>query len=217
MSEKLVHHLFGQHSLRYVPRSEVDMSPAQIFTYGGQHPPVSRILVLSLNAHSCLKEICKAYGQVPQQQTPSKRMETSKHPNLWTSSAISRHVHLAAKKKGDTVVFAVSSCRSFFEDVQTAGLCRYWRRKQQHVESGEHPTANKQVKMRSMRRQCSLHSQMLGTNYQSCEQLGWRVQDKWKNDLTKKKNTQEKNFTNDTKVGQTWRAEHRDGQRQTQT
>ena len=73
-----------------------------------------------------------------------------------------------------------------FEDVQTAGLCRHWRRKQQYVESGEHPTANKQVKMRSMRRQCSLHSQMLGTNYQSCEQLGWRVQDKWKNDLTKK-------------------------------
>ena len=45
MSEKLVHHLFGQHSLRYVPRSEVDISPAQIFTHGGQHPPVSRILV----------------------------------------------------------------------------------------------------------------------------------------------------------------------------
>ena len=64
MSKKLVHHLFGQHFLRYVPGSEVDMSPAQIFTYGGQHPPVSRILVLSLNAHSCLKEICKAYGQV---------------------------------------------------------------------------------------------------------------------------------------------------------
>ena len=45
MSKKLVHHLFGPRSLRYVPRSEVDMSPAQIFTYGGQHPPVPRILV----------------------------------------------------------------------------------------------------------------------------------------------------------------------------
>ena len=50
--KKLVHRLFGQHSLRYVSRNEVDMSPAQIFTNGGQHPLVSRILVLSLNAHS---------------------------------------------------------------------------------------------------------------------------------------------------------------------
>ena len=177
MSKKLVHHLFGQHSLQYVQRSEVDMSPAQIFTYGGQHPPVSRILVLSLNAHSCLKEICKAYGQVPKRQTPSKRMETSKHPNFWTSSAISRHVHVAAKKKGHCCLCLVLMS-IIGEDVQTAGLCRYWRRKQQYVESGGHPTANKQVKMRSMRRQYSLHSQMLGTNYRSCEQLGWRVQDK---------------------------------------
>ena len=53
-NEEVGSSFFGQHSPRYVPRNE-DMSPAQIFTYGGQHPPVSRILVLSLNAHSLLK------------------------------------------------------------------------------------------------------------------------------------------------------------------
>ena len=185
MSKKLVHHLFGQHSLRYVPRSEVDMSPAQIFTYGGQHPPVSRILVFvsqraflsvrdlqSLRTGSETADAFQADGNVKASecldivgdlQTCSRRSEKKGHPCL---------------------------CRELMsiigEDVQTAGLCRYWRRKQQYVESGGHPTANKQVKMRSMRRQCSLHSQMLGTNYERCEQLGWRVQDKWKNDLTKK-------------------------------
>ena len=47
------------------------------------------------------------------------------------------------------------------EDVQTAGLCPYWRRMRQYVGSGGHPTANEQVKRRSVRRQCCLHSQLL--------------------------------------------------------
>ena len=84
-------------------------------------------------------------------------METSKHAKLRTSSAFSRRVLVAAKKT-ETLreLMAIVD-----EDVQTAGLCPYWTPMRQYDESGGHPTANEQVKRRSVRRQCSLHSQLL--------------------------------------------------------
>ena len=198
MSKKLVHHLFGQHSLGPVQRSEVDMSPAQIFTYGGQHPPVSRILVLSLNAHSCLQQICKAYGQVPKRQTPSKRMETSKHPNFWTSSAISRHVHVAVKKR-DTVAFALCSCRSL---VKTS-------KQQVFVDTGGE--SNNMLNLGDIRRptsklRCAACGASTASTARCSEQIikavkssdgEFRINER----MIIPKNTQEKNFTHDTKVG----------------
>ena len=69
LKKKLVHHFIGEHFLEYVPRNEknircpigMDMPPAQIFTYKGQHPPMSRTIDLSLNAHSLAKELREAH------------------------------------------------------------------------------------------------------------------------------------------------------------
>ena len=72
LKKKLVHHLIG--SLEYLPRNEktikcsmvMDMPPAQIFTYKGQHPPMSRTIDLSLNAHSSAKKLREAHEHEPE-------------------------------------------------------------------------------------------------------------------------------------------------------
>ena len=43
----------------------MDMPPAQIFTYKGQHPPMSRPIDLSLNAHSLAKKLREAQEHEP--------------------------------------------------------------------------------------------------------------------------------------------------------
>ena len=112
------------------------MSPAQIFTYGGQHPPVSRILAF-----------------VSQRAFLSKSDLQSLRTGSETADAFQADGNVKASEFLDIVGYLQTcSCRSekkkghcclclelmsiIGEDVQTAGLCRYWRRKQQYVESG---------------------------------------------------------------------------------
>ena len=44
----------------------MDMPSAQIFTYKRQHPPMSRTVVLSLNAHSLAKELREDHEHEPE-------------------------------------------------------------------------------------------------------------------------------------------------------
>ena len=199
MSKKLVHHLFGQHSLRYVPRSEVDMSPAQIFTYGGQHPPVSRILVFvsqraflstrdlqSLRTGSETADAFQADGNVK----ASEFLDIV--GDLQTCSCRS-------EKKRDTVVFAVSSCRSL---VKTS-------KQQVFVDTGGE--SNNMLNLGDIRRptsklRCAACGASAASTARCSEQI---IKDVNSSDgelringrMVLPKNTQEKNFTHDTKVG----------------
>ena len=129
------------------------------------------------------KNFARLRNMNPKQQTHSKRTEASKHPN----SAISRHVHVAAKKR-NTVVFAVSTCRSLKKTSEQQVFVDTKGDIDNMLNLGDIPTANKRV-----------HNQLLGTSHQRCEQLGRRVEEKLNNFLTKKR--QENNVTHDTKGG----------------
>ena len=66
-----------------------------------------------------------------------------------------------SEKKKDTVVCAVSSWRSLMKTSKQEVFVHSGGELRQHDESGGHPTANEQVKRGSVRRQCSLHRQLL--------------------------------------------------------
>ena len=116
------------------------------------------------------KNFARLTNMKPKQQTHSKRTETSKHPN----SAISRHVHVAAKKKVATVVFAVSTWPSLWKTSEQQVFVDTKGDIDNMLNLVDIPTANKRV-----------HNQFLGTSHQRCEQLGWRVEDKLMNFPTK--------------------------------
>ena len=114
----------------------------------------------------------RAYGHVPKQRTPFKRRETSKHTNLRTSPVFSDMFTLQRKKRHCCLCRELTAIID--EDVQTAGLCPYWRRMRQYDESGGHPTANEQVNKRSARPQCCLHSQLLVNSWHGV----WKINGK---------------------------------------
>ena len=78
------------------------------------------------------------------------------------------------RKKVDTVVFAVSTCRSLKKTSEQQVFVDTEGDIDNMLNLVDIPTANKRV-----------HNQLLGRSHQRCEQLGWRVEDKLKMFLTK--------------------------------
>ena len=141
----------------------MDILPAQIFTYRRQHPPMSRTVVLSLNAHSSAKELREAHEHEPETADAFKadrNVEASEFGDLQRCSCCS-------EKKVDTVVLPVSTCRSLKKTSKQQVFVHTKGDIDNMLNLGDIPTANTRV-----------HNKILGTSHQRCEQLGWGVEDK---------------------------------------
>ena len=97
----------------------MDMPPAQIFTYKGQHPPMSCTVVLSLNRNSLAKELREAHEHEPetadafQADRNFKALEFLRSPDLF---------RLQRKKSGHSCL-GREHVSVIEEDVQTVGRC----------------------------------------------------------------------------------------------